>query len=153
MKAWFYNNSSDERVVNKSLANVYNNIDIYFKDDTSHNNPIFKVTGDYALKNINYIYVDDLKRYYYVRDIEYGKQCIYLSCHVDVLMSFKSDLMKQSAIINRNEYVFNLYQNDERMRLYAYDSIRTVQFPSGFDFSKQHFILGIAGSDIADGGE
>lgn len=145
MKANFYKNNSDDRVVSKHLSTIYNNVDIYFKDDTSNNNPIFKMTGDYSLKNINYIYVEDLNRYYYVRDIEYSKQCIYLKCHIDVLMSFNSRLREQEVILKRQENKYNLFQNDEEFRLLQFEAIRTQEFPGGFSPTTQSFVLGMVG--------
>ena len=55
------------------------------------------------------------------------------------------------AIIKRNQCKFNLYQPDERLKTLGYNSIRTLEFPRGFDFNSQHFIMGIAGSSIEEG--
>lgn len=145
MQAILYNNKSDSRYLNKNITQIHR-VTIYFKDNTKQTNPIFKLSGDYSLENINYIYVEDLNKYYYVEDVEYSKQYIYLYCHVDVLMTYRENLKKLNAIIKRNEYNFNLYQNDERMKLYSFNSIRTLEFPYGFNFNSQHFIMGIAGS-------
>ena len=150
MNCVLYRNSSDERYVDK-LLELRGEIQVEYKEDTSFTNPTFIITGNYALKDINYVYIPDMSRYYYVKDIRYSKQRIYLDCHTDVIMSFKQRLRDCKAIIKRNQYKFNLYQPDERLKTLGYNSIRTLEFPRGFDFNSQHFIMGIAGSSIEEG--
>lgn len=151
MQAIFYKNLSDDRYVNKNITELGRTTNFYFKDDTNITHPTFKVSDSDIKEGANYIYVSDVNRYYYIRQKRYSKQCIYLECDVDVLMSFKSTLLNQKCIIKRNQYLFNTYQRDEKIKLYEYDSIRTLKFPSGFNFGNQQFIMGVVGSSIYGG--
>lgn len=148
MQAIYYKNLSDERYVNKRINELGRSTNFYFKDDTNITHPTFKVSDSNISEGCNYLYVSDVNRYYFIRNKIYSKQCIYLECDVDVLMSFKSNILKQKCLIKRNEYLFNLYQNDEKMKLYSYEAVRTVQFPGGFNLNTQQFVMGVVGSQI-----
>ena len=52
----------------------------------------------------NYLYISDFGRYYYIRDmrVDIGKK-IYLSCEVDPLMSFSSQILSCSIVVTRSE--------------------------------------------------
>ena len=152
MQAIYYKNTSDERYVNKKIAELGRTNNFYFKDDTNITSPTFKVSDSNISEDCNYIYVSDVNRYYYIRNKIYSKQCIYLECEVDVLMSFKDAILKQKCIVRRNQYLFNTYQKDEKIKLYEYDAVRTLKFPYGFNFGNQQFIMGVVGSSIYGGG-
>lgn len=151
MQCFLYINNSDDRYLNKSLTQKYE-LDVEYKEDTSHSNPTFIISGNYAVKDINYIYVPYLNRYYYVNGITYSKQRIFLDCHVDILMSFNQAIKDDHAIIKRNQYNFDLYLNDEKMKLKGYQSIRTLRFPYSLTNTSQQFILGIVGGNVYNNG-
>ena len=57
----------------------------------------------------NYVYIEQLNRYYYVTDIVSVKYKLWtISLSVDVLMSYKNALLSCSAFVDRNE---NSYDN------------------------------------------
>ena len=57
----------------------------------------------------NYVYIEQLNRYYYVNDIVSVKYKLWtISLSVDVLMSYKNALLSCSAFVDRNE---NSYDN------------------------------------------
>lgn len=64
----------------------------------------------------NYAYIQVFGRYYYVDNIECVRNNLfrlYLSC--DVLMSFKKEIFNQTALINRNEFDFDLFLKDNNI--------------------------------------
>lgn len=65
-------------------------------------NPSIKLTANYKL--CNYVYIADFRRYYFVSRCETlpGGHCI-LHCHVDVLMTYKGDILGSTQFIHRNE--------------------------------------------------
>ena len=148
MQANFYYNRSDKRYLNKQLNPIVSNVDIFFKDDTDSIRPIFKMTGNYADIDANYIYVQELNKYYFIDKMRYSKQYVYIETTEDVLSTWKNFLIHCKPIITRNENLFNLYQNDDRMKVFSYDSIRTLEFPAGFNFANQQFVMGVIGSSI-----
>lgn len=104
MTAILYNNTSDSREINKNLTELATiNITLYL--DTNVTNPVFKLKN--FLNNANYMYVPDLHRYYYINNYTLSTQCVYLHCSVDVLMSYKTELLNTECLISRSETDYN----------------------------------------------
>ena len=146
MQANLYINNSDERYINKNLTTLLNNVELYFKDDEDILNPVLKVTSINDILGANYLYLNELDRYYYIRSVTYSKQYVLLNCEVDVLMSHKRDLLIQEVILKRQSNKYNLYQDDNEFRVLQYEAIRTQEFPSGFSPTTQAFVLGVVGN-------
>lgn len=65
---------------------------------------IFKNVSLLKNNGINYVYIPSLKRYYFIRDIEFTKDgFIDFFLDIDILMSYKDDILNSSQIINRAE--------------------------------------------------
>ena len=150
MRATLYKNHSDERYLVKDLSSIgtYNNL--VFKDDEDLVTPTFKVTDSSFSEECNYIYVQELKRYYYVRSRRYSRQCLFLECQVDVLMSFRDDIHDMTGIISRNERLYNLYLNDDKMEMLNYPFYQTLNMTcvEGHPFSMQtnQILLSLVGA-------
>lgn len=150
MRATLYKNHSDERYLVKDLSSIgtYNNL--VFKDDEDLVTPTFKVTDSSFSEECNYIYVQELKRYYYVRSRRYSRQCLFLECQVDVLMSFRNDIHDMTGIISRNERLYNLYLNDDKMEMLNYPYYQTLNMKcvEGHPFSMQtnQILLSLVGA-------
>lgn len=72
----------------------------YFKDNTSIINPTFMIESNNLNLNVNYCYLQETSRYYFVRDIVCRHEKIYeLVCEIDVLASFKSQILAITANI------------------------------------------------------
>lgn len=130
----FYQNKSDDRVVSKSLDSVSTLSSCEIKEDCSILNPVFLVSGSVSsFADVNYCYVPDFLRYYYITDIKTaGNGMTEISCRVDVLMSFSAAFLERDAIVARNQNEFNLMLDDSEFRLYANPHIITNAFNSGF---------------------
>ena len=60
------------------------------------------------LIDFNYCYIPELRRYYYVSNIAIANSKLYaVSLSVDVLMSYKDEILRLSAFITRNEFEFS----------------------------------------------
>lgn len=154
MTAKLYFNKSDKRYVNKDLEAITyegsDHIDIEFKDDTSVVNPTFILRTQSKVLTANYIYVPDLNRYYYINDYVVSHQRIFINCHVDVLMSYKSSLMSKNVIAKRSENRYNLYLPDDKFKMYNYPKVQTLTFtPTSslqFDMDVSQYVLVTAGA-------
>lgn len=116
MNVTFYNNLSNDNVVNKRLE-VINTLSFTFKENSNIINPSL------ILKNYeggNYCYIEELRRYYYIKDIDLlGNGIFKINCEIDVLMSYKEDIINSDfyskdgvLIITNNEIDFNsIYDN------------------------------------------
>lgn len=76
--------------------------------------PIFKLSVRQRYDEINYAYVSEFHRFYFIDDIdlESGGAMI-LKCSCDVLNSFKQDISNLSCVCLRNSNNFDPYIQDE----------------------------------------
>ena len=158
MDCVLYINNSDARILNKKLVEIYPedsavpNFPINMLEDTSIIDPTFILGTATNVMKANYMFVPDLKRYYYIKDKILSKNRIYAQCHVDVLMSFKEAIKDTWAIMERQENNFDLYLNDSLISIENPNDIRTINFPSGFNESTNYLLI-IAGDNSSGGGE
>lgn len=156
MQLTYYNNKSDKRYLNKTLESITlaghsNPVNISILDNCSVVNPTFKMVDKDIYLTANYCWVDTLRRYYYIDDIELSNGFAYLHCTVDVLMTYKEEIKQRRVVVKRQENNFNLYQVDDKVTLLNYECVKTVSFPTnkGFDATKQEFVLCTIGNTNA----
>lgn len=139
-----YTNTSDNNVMDKSLTQKGSNITGTLREDCSIIDPVIALENiSTYLTDINYAYISEFDRYYYINNIICKGKLFELHMHVDVLMSFRSQIRTNNAVIARQEDVYNLYLQDGVMKTYADPHIEVRQFPSGFN--GYHFIFSVAG--------
>ena len=139
MTAILYNNTSDSREINKNLTELSTiNITLYL--DTNVINPVFKLKN--FVNNANYMYVPDLHRYYYINNYTLSNQCVYLHCSVDVLTTYKTEILNSECLISRSENDYN----DNIVDTLAPITENTVYTVKNFGEnvkSTEHFIIGV----------
>lgn len=141
-----YYNDSEKNRLSKSLR-LLQTLTGELRDETSIINPsiLFEDTVT-TLTRANYLYIADFGRYYYINDIRSIRNGLTeVSCHVDVLMSFASEIKTNNAIINRSENNWNLYLNDGSLKVYSNSIVLTKKFPSGF--TTQNYVMAVASPD------
>lgn len=145
----FYKNESNSNFVNKKLT-LNHTMQGTLRDGTSLIDPILLVEANapgFQANGYNYVYVPDFKRYYYITNIVSTYYKLWeIHCHVDVLMSFKEDILNQVAIVSRQENTFNLYLDDGTFMTYQNPKIQTKLFSNDSPFETQEFVLIVAGS-------
>lgn len=130
-----YTTSSPKEKIVKTLTGE-TSFDCLLKEDTSILNPVLILESETALTGFNYMYCEDLSRYYFINNIEsIGNNLWRISAHVDVLMTYASKILENSAVIKRQQKVYNLYLDDPDFHVYNYERIQTLAFPAN-DFSK-----------------
>ena len=139
MTAILYNNVSDSREINKNLTELSTiNITLYL--DTNVATPVFKVKN--FINNANYMYVPDLHRYYYINNYTLSNQCVYLHCSVDVLVTYKTEILNSECLISRSENDYN----DNIVDTLAPITENTVYTVKNFGENvktTEHFIIGV----------
>ena len=103
MQAKFYLNKSDKRYLNKNIELKYDNIPLEVITPASVVRPVLKVSSGLIGQSVNYVYVDELERYYYIRNWTMENGYVTLECEVDVLMSFKNAIKEQNVIVSRQQ--------------------------------------------------
>lgn len=127
-----YTNKSDNKVINKNIELLSDNLSISLLDDTSLYNPYLilnkNVIADFPYAN--YVYIPDFKRYYYIDNIEFltGGH-VGITCTCDVLMSFKDYILNQVCVLDRQESNANLYLPDNEMIYQANEQTQVLSFP------------------------
>lgn len=137
-------NNSEDNKINKSLSTI-SSLSGVLKNDTSITSPTILIEANVSdLKECNYMYISSFGRYYYITDIKsIRNNLVEVSGKCDVLKSFASQILANSAIIKRNEMDWNLYIDDGAFKVYSTPQVVTKAFPSGF--STPEFVLAIAG--------
>ena len=142
-----YHNASPAEKIGKQLDDELVTSDVLLKDEVSILKPVFRVRDVRSIITYNYLYCPDLQRYYFIDDIVSIHNDLWeISCHVDVLETFKAGILAQSAVIRRQQNQYNLYLNDPDFITYNYDMIQTKKF-SNSGFSKTlNYVLVVNGS-------
>ena len=140
-----YKNLSDKIVVDKSITQIGSDITGTLREDCSVIDPVIKFEGTVGtnLTTCNYAYITEFDRYYYINNIVCVGNLFELQMHVDVLMTYRSGIRTNSAVIARQEKNYNLYLQDGVFKTYSQPHYEIKQFGNGFtDFQ---FVFCVAG--------
>ena len=140
-------NNSEPITVDKDLTDIAT-LPGNLREQTSIIDPTFIIEANIdTLTGCNYLTVESFGRCYFVNNIEsISNGLVAITCHVDVLSSFKDAIRANSGIVRRAEdnTAFNLYINDNSLVAYQDPYILTEPFPNGFTGTA--FILAVAGA-------
>ena len=103
MELSLYVSTDDENVINKEMV-LQKKIEIKLKDNVDLISPIIILKDDDSLNimNCNYCYLNELKRYYFIRDIALMNGNMFkLILECDVIESFKDDILNSQCKYNR----------------------------------------------------
>lgn len=154
MQAKFYNCVKDERYIFKLQASDQTNTDpvnievITPSENVTH--PKIRVATGRLGKATNYVWISELKRFYYIRNWEMNNGYITMDLEIDVLMSYRRELMDSHAMIKRNEFSYSSYLPDEKLKVYAPSRVKINNFKSPFDPTKQIFYLALVSGQGAE---
>lgn len=159
MNIKFYKCHSSEEQLIKDIellrdgqGNIIGDYDGFLRDKSSIIAPVFRIETldsgeEFPWARINYFYVPSWGRYYYITDVVVLRTHLYeIHGKVDVLMSFASDLMACTGIVQNNENAWNMYLDDGTCRVYQNSMIFEHAFPSSFN--TQQFVLAVAGTGV-----
>lgn len=96
----FYNVNDDKRKINKTLTNSHQTTcDII--NSTTIINPIIVVDSQYI--SYNYVYINDLHRYYFVDNVTISNNMIVMQLSIDVLYTYRNEIRSMPLHIVRCE--------------------------------------------------
>ena len=144
MRITFYTNNSEKNALTKSKTQIVR-LDGTLKDGTSIIDPsVLCYHLDAYIPNINYFYIDEFARYYFITGVEIVRNDLWqISGHVDVLSTYKDAILQNRAIIQRSESNYNLKLNDGLFKTQQNPRITTIPFSTGFTTS--NYVLALAG--------
>ena len=145
MQIEFYYNSSEKNKINKSISRELT-MDGNLRDECSVINPTILVEHS-NLSNYNYVYIPEFKRYYFITEMTIVRNNLWrISLKVDVLESFKSDILNLSCIVDKQQYENYGNNIDDGSYINKADSfVEIANYPNGFNSSGE-FILITAGA-------
>ena len=149
MQIKLYKNLSEVNTIGKTLTeeSVRNGT---LKDGCSVLSPSVVLTGE-NLSVFNYAYIPQFSRYYFIKEITSVKSGLWeISMRVDVLETYKDSIKANTAIIKRQEKIWDMYINDEKFKAESTNKTATIMFPQNH-FNTVNFILTVAGSPIESG--
>ena len=127
MDMYLYNTLDDNNILNKTLTDEKHILEIRLKQPVDIINPSIILRNDGFLL-YNYAYIPEFERYYFIENItNKTKDTFEILLKVDVLQSFKDDILTSKGIITNdnigNKYLdvgkdtelrknFNIYESD-----------------------------------------
>lgn len=148
MQVILYNNASDSEHVTKNITELTRLNDVHPVDVVDLMSPLIRI-GSVSLdtlNNVNYAYIPDYGRYYYVDPpIASNNKVFALQLNVDVLMSFADEIKNLTAVIARQENNYNLYLQDPEFKVYANTEKKTIKFSKNPFTKSAQFLLTVSG--------
>ena len=141
-----YTNTSPRNFVTKSITQVGTDLTGDLRQETSIVKPAIMIELDSVPANVNYMYISDWGRYYFIEDIISIRKGLWeLRGTVDPLYTYATELKNCNGVTHRaeSELAYNTYLDDGSFRAYSNPTIRTIEFPSGF--STWEYLLALAG--------
>lgn len=140
-----YNNQSTNNTMGKSIT-LLNTVSAILKQNCSVEEPeLTLLYNSNDIDNVNYIYIEDFKRYYFCKIETLQGNKYRLSCAVDVLESFKDDIKSLNIIISDTEkYLANNYLPSDIWINNVKAKTTIMNFPNGL-LDDGEFILITAG--------
>lgn len=142
--------TSEIVAINKDIS-IIDDVSATIKGALSVENPVLILQYKSDIQsNVNYVYIPEYNRYYFVTDIINLTGGRYeLHCKVDVLMSFKDYILNLSCIVDKQSSKdnANMYLDDGSFVVQSKEFVNTINFPRGFNDNGE-FILITAGGGI-----
>lgn len=142
--------ASEVVAINKDIS-IIDTVSATIKGALSVENPVLILQYKSDIQsNVNYVYIPEYNRYYFVTDIinlTGGRYEIH--CKVDVLMSFKDYILNLSCIVDKQSSKdnANMYLDDGSFVVQSKEFVDTINFPRGFNDNGE-FILITAGGGV-----
>lgn len=92
---------------------------------------------------INYAYISEFDRYYFVKLTAVREGLTEISCSVDVLMSYQTDILALPAIAERAQTENDQYSSyliDKEQRMYTYKTICTRRLHT-FSYGSSYILI------------
>lgn len=142
-----YKNFSKHENSTKLPNTNYTEVNVTLKKATSLINPTFLIQG--VDLSVNYCQLVDAGRYYFVNDITLGNANIYeLSCSIDVLATFRSQILNKTYLIERSASQYNTTFNDPFVSVTQEVVSRHLRITTtGLSSNNGCYIVRIAGGD------
>ena len=148
MDVYLCNNASENNIINKSITDIAT-ASCVIKGDLSVTTPILLLAYNSSLDpNINYMRIPELHRNYYITDIINLTGSRYeIHGKVDVLESFKADILQLSAIVDKanDGNNINMFLDDGSFVTENREFQSVINFPAGFNADGEYILITAGG--------
>ena len=134
----------------KQYNSTWTDFNCVLKEGCSIINPRIELQTSTDIHALNYAYIADFGRYYFVRDFTYYRDSIMLTLECDVLATYKSQIGSSSEYILRSA---SSYDGDVVDTLYPTKTDNTIQVGSSvavFNPSDITYIIGILNNETTN---
>ena len=133
------NNSSPINKIGKAISTIAT-VSGDLKNESDVIRPEILIESDSSILSANYMTIDTFHRKDFIEEIQSVRTNLWLvKAHVDVLETYASQILSNTAVVLRQENNFNLLLNDGVFKCKQDPRISYRKFPSGLgDFN---FIL------------
>lgn len=113
MDILLYTNNSDSNVLNKDIVLQKQIVCYANKENIDIFSPVILISYiDIKALNINYCYIKELERYYYIHSYQYEKNhLLKITLQTDVLMTFRDNILLSSGVVKNTKNIQN-YNSD-----------------------------------------
>lgn len=129
---------TDDKIVVKKHADASHklaDISLSLKGDCDIMSPVLEVAYSADVMSANYLYVSTWGRYYYIEDKILSSQRVILQLSEDVLMTYKTDILKLKCVVARQENNYNTYLNDGVWRNLQAKDVLTLRFSKNGNYT------------------
>ena len=139
-----YNNNSEKNKIGKSLTS-YGTLTGTLRNECSLTSPEVLVQSATPIL-CNYAYIANFGRYYFITDVVSVRNNMYIiRLRCNVLETYKKQISKNTAVIERSQYYWNLYMQDPLLPVTTQVITSTVSFGKAFNQNGTNVLLYNAG--------
>lgn len=142
MQVVFYYNLSDASTINKNLVEG-ETFDGQARDEVDATSPVVRFDTDQIIK-YNYAYIPELQRYYSVVNRTIFREGLWdITFAVDVLMSFRNDILNTVAVVDKQSMLENgdQYIDDGSLVTDNLMFTTTTEYPDGFNDAVEYVLI------------
>ena len=128
----FMNNQEELNKITKRPSSV-TTLSGHLREETDIVNPVINIEYRGTLTNVNYMWIPEFHRYYFITKIESVRTGLWrVYGHCDVLKTYAEAILGTPCVVARNEKQYNLMLNDSYFKVYANPRLQVVNFPNKF---------------------
>lgn len=137
------NNQEELNKISKNPAFVLT-VSGNLRDECDLVDPVIMIEYHGTLTNVNYMYIPEFHRYYFITKIDVVSTGLWRVCgHCDVLKTYAPAILGCDCVVARNQNNFNLYLNDAYFKVYSNPRVQLLPFPQ--KFNGDSYVLIMAG--------
>ena len=142
------NNQEELNKINKNPSGVMT-LTGELREESSIIDPVIIIEYDGTLTNVNYMYIPEFHRYYFITQINSVRTKLWRVCgHCDVLKTYAQGILGCDCVVARNQNNFNLYLNDAYFKVYSNPRVQILNFPQ--KFSGESYVLVMKGAQFVN---